>query len=79
MIYGFALVAPNWGEAILYAAVFLAVLVAMLLPYLVGVAAAAWVMCRDVGWRFWDASPARLVCGGLILMVTPSIAQALQG
>ena len=81
MIYLYFLMAfdSKWGEALLYAAVFVVVLTAMTLPYLIGAAVAAWVICRDVGWRFWHASPVRLMCGGLIFMATPSIAQALQG
>ena len=67
------------GEAVLYVGVFLVVLLGIVLPYLVGAALAAWVICRDVGWRVWDASSGRLVCGGLICMVTPSVAQVLHG
>ena len=70
---------PELGEDVLYAAVFVVVLIGMLLPYLLGAAVAAWVVCRDVGWRFWHASAGRLMCGGLIFMATPSVAQVVHG
>lgn len=67
------------GEEVLYGVVFVAVFLSLVLPYALGAALALRVMCRHVGWRFWEASGGRMIAGGLIFLATPSVAQVLHG
>lgn len=77
--FAISLLGPQMGEDIVYAGVYVAVLIWMILPYLMGGMLAVYVICRDVGWRFWNAAGDRLIYGGLIFMLTPAVAQALHG